>query len=221
MFFYISGISCTFYDTEKKGFLKYFRSKVDRLLVPMVIAIFTLLVPRLYLSQSYEGWTQVDGKIEDNFFVYTIKVLPSIHEKLSWLWFLIVLFQVLLINYPLLAWSHRRVQKLPYTRKDALIIFWLIMGLTLWMIPCATIVEKEYAFKYLIPSIYVLAAFYFFMFILQILIQKSAYADKIAFYSKLAGPLFCILMNYFKIGQWEKTMYGFFMGSHYFCIFMA
>ena len=50
LFFYISGLSTTFFKADRDGFLVYLKGKVMRLLVPMVLACLTLLVPRLYLS---------------------------------------------------------------------------------------------------------------------------------------------------------------------------
>ena len=111
MFFYISGMSSTFFNAEKHGYLSFVKGKANRLLVPLFLAILTLLVPRLYLSQDIEGWTRVDDKVENNFFVYLFKVLPTLPQKLSWLWFLVVLFIVMLLNYPLMAWSQRRKMK--------------------------------------------------------------------------------------------------------------
>ena len=105
MFFYISGMSATFFNAEKHGFCFFVKGKVQRLLVPLLMSILVFLIPRLYLSQDYEAWTRVDDKIESNFFVYAFKVFPSIHTKLSWLWFLVVLFIVMLLNYPLVAWT--------------------------------------------------------------------------------------------------------------------
>ena len=61
MFFYISGIGATFFDTEKKHFGVYVRDKVVRLLVPLVLAIFIFLLPRLYLGQAYEEFTRPNG----------------------------------------------------------------------------------------------------------------------------------------------------------------
>jgi len=51
MFFYISGIGATFFDTEKNHFGIFVGGKVLRLLVPFVIAIFVFLIPRLYFGQ--------------------------------------------------------------------------------------------------------------------------------------------------------------------------
>lgn len=105
MFFYISGMSSTFFNAEKHGYLSFVKGKINRLVFPLVLAILTLLVPRLYFSQEFEPWTRVDDKIENNFVVYLVKVVPSLPSKLSWLWFLVVLFIVMLLNYPLMAWS--------------------------------------------------------------------------------------------------------------------
>ena len=91
----------------------FIKGKINRLLVPLFMAILVFLIPRLYLSQDYEAWTRVNDQIENNFFVYTIKVLPSIHTKLSWLWFLVVLFIVMILNYPLIAWTQRRINQHP------------------------------------------------------------------------------------------------------------
>jgi fucose 4-O-acetylase-like acetyltransferase len=113
MFFYISGMSSTFFNSEKHGYLVFVKEKFNRLIKPLIMAILTLLVPRLYFSQTYESWTRVDDKIENNFLVYYIKVLPYLPQKLSWLWFLVVLFIVMLMNYPLMAWSQRRKKKEP------------------------------------------------------------------------------------------------------------
>ena len=105
LFFYIAGMSSTFFNTEKNGYLNFVKTKTQRLLLPLIGAILLLLIPRLYLSQEYEAWTRVDDKIENNLFEYMWKVIPSVPAKLSWLWFLIVLFVIMILNYPLMAWS--------------------------------------------------------------------------------------------------------------------
>jgi len=51
MFFYISGIGATFFDTEKNHFGIFVGGKVLGLLVPFVVAIFVFLIPRLYFGQ--------------------------------------------------------------------------------------------------------------------------------------------------------------------------
>lgn len=118
MFFYISGMSSTFFNAEKHGYMAFVKGKVNRLVIPLVLAILTLLVPRLYFSQDFEPWTRVDDKIEANFLVYLVKVIPSLPSKLSWLWFLVVLFIVMLLNYPLMAWSQRRKKNIPLNFKE-------------------------------------------------------------------------------------------------------
>lgn len=106
MFFYISGIATTFFNTEKHGFLVFLKSKVLRLLGPLVICIFVFLIPRHYLLQKIDDSSQLEaGKVEHNFFTYYGKIIPKIVGKLSWLWFLLGLFIDSLINYPLLKWT--------------------------------------------------------------------------------------------------------------------
>lgn len=50
MFFYISGMAATFYNTEGRGFGLFLGDKVLRLLVPFALAIFVFLIPRLYFG---------------------------------------------------------------------------------------------------------------------------------------------------------------------------
>jgi len=61
MFFYISGIGSTFFNTEKKNYFIFVWEKILRLLIPFVIGIFVFLMPRLYLGQPYEDFTKPDG----------------------------------------------------------------------------------------------------------------------------------------------------------------
>jgi surface polysaccharide O-acyltransferase-like enzyme len=51
MFFYISGIGATFFNTETKNYGIFVGEKILRLLIPFVIAIFVFLIPRLYFGQ--------------------------------------------------------------------------------------------------------------------------------------------------------------------------
>ena len=54
MFFYISGMGATFFNTEEKNFGIFVGEKALRLLVPFIVGIFLFLIPRLYFGQSYE-----------------------------------------------------------------------------------------------------------------------------------------------------------------------
>lgn len=113
LFFYISGMSLTFVNPSKTTYLSFMKNKAKRLIIPFILACITLLIPRLYLSQEYEPWTRVNGEIENNFFIYLIKTIPTIHSKLSWLWFLPVLFIIMILNYPMIIYSYRRKHKIP------------------------------------------------------------------------------------------------------------
>ena len=118
MFFYISGMASTFFNTEGRGFSLFLADKTLRLVVPFVIAIFLFLIPRLYFGQEYEEFTRPDGEIETDFWEFTRKTLPTVFSKLSWLWYLPALFIDCLLTYPLLAWTVRRARKIPYSHRD-------------------------------------------------------------------------------------------------------
>jgi len=70
MFFYISGIGSTFFNTEKHHYGIFVGGKVLRLLVPFVLGIFVFLIPRLYFGQQYEDFTRPDDQIESNYWLF-------------------------------------------------------------------------------------------------------------------------------------------------------
>ena len=73
--------------------------------MPLVVAIPCFLIPRLYLGQDFEEWTRLEKDyIEPSFWVYFVKVIPLVVDKMSWLWFLPLLFTVSVLAYPAVAW---------------------------------------------------------------------------------------------------------------------
>lgn len=92
-------------------------------------------------------------------------VLPQIPAKLSWLWFLVVLFAIMLLNYPLMAWSQRRKRNLGYDRAvDGKLILIFSITFSIWILLCCLSVSKDDAFGFLIPAVGVLTLFYVVMF---------------------------------------------------------
>lgn len=168
MFFYISGMAATFFNTEGKGFGIYFTDKVLRLAVPFVVGIFVFLVPRLYFGQQYEDWCIPDGKIEEDYWTFQAKTLPTIFSKLSWLWYLPALFIDCMLTYPLLAWSVRRAKKIPFNaRDDGNIILMQLAIFVIWCFPCFYLdTSMNYGVRYLLPStltlVCIFAIFYTF-----------------------------------------------------------
>lgn len=122
-FFYLSGNAMTFFKTQEKGFLKYLWGKITSLIIPLVIAIPVLLIPRLYIGQEYEAFARPDGvNTEEDVGQFYLKTLPSIIVKISWLWFLLGLFLNCMVLYPLLAWTQRRKAKIPFGNQDIYLI---------------------------------------------------------------------------------------------------
>lgn len=72
IFFFLSGMGSIYFDTEKKGFCNYAKTKSKRLMYPFLFAVVVFLVPRLYLSQGWESIGRLDkGKrIEWNILKY-------------------------------------------------------------------------------------------------------------------------------------------------------
>ena len=224
LFFYISGMSSSFFNSKKNDYRAYLVAKVKRLLVPLVLSIVFLLIPRLYLSQEYEPWTRIDPEKEPewDFLVFFVKILPQTPNKLSWLWFLLVLFLVFIINYPIIVWTQRRARQEPLCLKsDGQILMLGTFSLLVWAMICVVMVGGDLEQKdaiYLLGSIKILAAYLLFMAVVQFTFGNK-YGHILTFWLKGAGPLCCCVMNVFKYGQWENSMYGFLISINYFIVF--
>jgi len=121
MFFYISGVATSFFDAQEEGFVKFFMNKCKRLLLSLLFAIFIFLMPRLYFAQKFEPFSRINGVEEEwNFFKFVWKTCPDILQKMSWLWFLLCLWVVSMISYPILWWTVRRSKGYEFERAEDL-----------------------------------------------------------------------------------------------------
>lgn len=200
MFFYISGMGATFFNTEGKGFGYFVWGKITRLLIPFVIAVFIFLIPRLYFGQPYEEFCRPDGEhIENDYWQYNAKILPGIVNKLSWLWYLPALFTDCILTYPLLAWSVRRSNKIPFNgRDDGNIVFLQLAIFVAWCYPAFYLdTDDNYGQRFLLPSILTLAIIIMLFYTLQLAINTEN-GDKYAMWMKLLGPCGSIALNLWK-----------------------
>ena len=60
-FFYLAGITVSYYNCENKGFLFFLSGKTKTLLIPFLVLLPLILVPRLYFAQEYEMFSRPDG----------------------------------------------------------------------------------------------------------------------------------------------------------------
>lgn len=122
IFFYISGVGVTFYNTEKHGsFWRFLWVKFMRLIVPLIPAIFILHIPRHYISQGWDDIGRLDNKsrIENDFLKYVPEVLAdNFLSKIGPLWFLLFIFQIMIMSYPLIRWTFRRRSLIPIDSVD-------------------------------------------------------------------------------------------------------
>lgn len=200
MFFYISGIGASFFDTEKNHYGIFIGNKIVRILIPFTIAIFAFLIPRLYFGQQYEDFTRNDNEIQNNYWEYMKASLPTIYLKLSWLWYLPALFIDFIICYPLLRWSVRRSKGIPFdSLTDTGIILLQMATLALWAsVNYYLVPTYGYNLKLLIPAIGILSAVFFCFYSLQLTINVNN-GHHMAILIKLIGPIGSILMNMYKV----------------------
>ena len=148
LFFLISGIGMAHIRDE--GFDKFLIGKVKRLLIPLAVAIVFLLIPRLYLSQQYEAWTRVDPDKppEDDFLMFFIGILPLVFGKLSWLWFLVVLFEVSMLCYWPIIMMKRRQMKLEIDFEPV----YYAVSMLVWVAICVKAVDEKDAHYLVVAS---------------------------------------------------------------------
>ena len=136
IFFYISGVGVTFYNTERGGgFKRFLWAKIMRLIVPLVPAIFILHIPRHYFSQVWDDVGRLDNntRIENDYLKYVPAILAdNFLTKLGPLWFLLFIFQIMIMNYPLIRWSYRRRRLVPIDCTDYSLIVGYIVLWILW-----------------------------------------------------------------------------------------
>ena len=204
VFFLLSGMGSIYYDTEKKGFIRYAINKTQRLILPVVFSIPLFIIPRLYVTQSWDdlGRVKKGTEIEWNIFKYLSQIfLDNFVMKLGHLWFLPVLLLVCLVNYPLLAYSRRRMKMLPVGRKDVMIIiaqFIAIMCLTLLFF-VLTLNDPDDFWYYLLPANLTLYCGMLAYMGVQVYLQRLADDDHgKALFVMLIGPVISILVNNFK-----------------------
>lgn len=128
-------------------------------MIPLLLSIPFLLIPRLYFGQEIEDFMWIDGQKEPNFWKFFAYWLPRSPAKLSWLWFLPVLFIIGLIGFPLIKWAQRRKSaKLEVQAKDWLLVVLqlLIVGVVTYLFSFA--VDSETYNEEVLPSMIVMTA---------------------------------------------------------------
>ena len=216
-------MGATFFNTEGKGFGNFVGNKTLRLMVPFVAAIFIFLIPRLYFGQSYEDFCKPDGKnVEEDYWTFQMKTLPTIGSKLSWLWYLPALFIDCMLTYPLLAWTVRRSRKIPFDqRDDGNIVFLQLTIFVIWCYPCFYMdTGNNYGIRYLLPSNLTLACIIFFFYTFQLLIYTEG-GDKYALLIKIIGPLGSMALNYWKDQAPNQPLHHVLMMINYDAIFFS
>ena len=225
MFFYISGFSVTFFNTEKKSFKQYFCDKFKRLIIPLIVVLFVFLIPRNYMDQSFSKMGRPDGENPQwNFFKYYADVIPiKVIYRIGYLWFLPALFIDSMIAFPLLKWSQRRYLGKPCTFKDDYILIIIVLALFLiWGTITTFIIPSNLRWAYSLPSdLILLSMFGIYFFLPHNLIKKRENGYKYSLLLRFIGPFGTILLCRFKEGTSTQPLYVFVSMINFDLMFMA
>ena len=224
VFFYISGVSNTCaHKTQSTKFLPFAWFKFKRLIIPLVVAVFLFLIPRLYMIQDFNSYGRIDDQKVSNYFEYIAKVLPEVPLKISWLWFLPALFIDSLIHYPLLMLVKRRSEKIPLEKWDAMYYCAMLINFAIWAALCTLVMGPEVGKEWMIPIIVVLfVSLVIYTFVPNLLITHSGERSHyVALAVKLMGPLVMAVMNVYKDGDIDGSIYGFLTMINYDLVFMC
>jgi hypothetical protein len=153
--------------------------------------------------------------------------LPTIYNKLSWLWYLPALFMDFMICYPLLRWSIRRSRKIPFDAvTDTGIVTLQLVTLGIWCIPNYYLIEYHdtlygnYNTDLLLPAIGVLSCVFFVLYTFQLAINTRN-GHQYAIWIKFIGPIGSICLNLFKVQTKNVNLYHTFLMINYDAIFFS
>lgn len=220
LFFYISGVAAKFYNVDKGSFPAYTADKIKRLVLPMLFAIPIFLWPRNYLDQGLEG--RIGDEVIQNPLRYFVRMMAVLPSMMSWLWFLVALFLVAVINYPLVAWTYRRSRQRDFeVVTDGSLIFLHLALMTGYAFFCLWMVDIDhYGRKFLVPACLIqvisLMLFYGAQF-------WAAENETVAFFARFIGPAMCLVLNICKIqhAEVEFEMYEYLLAFIYHMNFFA
>jgi hypothetical protein len=106
-FMYCSGRSLAF---SRDDFATFAYKKVQRLLGPLLVGYFLVVVPTEYISCEWQPGT-IKESCNMSFFSYYIWHVSNFRDGFSWLWFLPALLILALLNYPFSAWYSLRYRE--------------------------------------------------------------------------------------------------------------
>ena len=110
--------------------------------------------------------------------------------KLSWLWFLLVLFEVFLLNFAIIIWLKRRKANEEYmSHEDGRLVFIHLATFTVWSTISAQSVSANDA-SLLLKANLIMNLFYVLL----------AAAIKLPYLGQFAGPAVSLLMTTQKYG---------------------
>jgi len=150
------------------------------------------------------------------------KTLPTIHQKLSWLWYLPALFIDIMLTYPLLRWSIRRSKGIPFEpMTDIGIMTHQVVVLALWAaINFFLVPTMDYNITLLLPAIGVLTAVMFAFYFAQLMIMRPN-GYHYAIWIKLIGPIGSILLCLFKVQTKNMNLYHIFLMVNFDAVFFS
>jgi hypothetical protein len=220
MFFYVSGASSTFFK-EKKGFIYYFTSRFGRLMIPFFLAIPTILIPRLYITQEYQDFSRCDDhghKFEEwNIPAFYKCILPTLWKQISWLWFLPSIFLDSILNYPLLCWANRRSRREPFSWSiDGSYILGLFAVFGFWI---GVQMMTSHGTESLVNMAVITLCTQIVMFAAIPFAQK--FTPNCYFCIKLIGLVSSFIHNHYQLSGDYETIYGFLSKINYDLIFMG
>uniref|UniRef100_A0A7S3FVQ1 Uncharacterized protein n=1 Tax=Strombidium rassoulzadegani TaxID=1082188 RepID=A0A7S3FVQ1_9SPIT len=141
------------------------------------------------------------------------------------LWFILVLFIVFMVVYPLIVFSNRRGRNHPLSKYDLLLLACQFLStLALSCLSYLIIAKRKSDFwDYVVPTAVLLDCFWVAVFGVQIIFQR--YAGEIHWSAVLStlliGPLTHLGFNQFKYGTDEKSMYSASMMTFYHTVFFS
>lgn len=110
LLFFVSGYG-TFLALRKRGWWQYIRERHNRLIVPVVFAMFVVVPPQIYFERLYQGAGYTSFF---DFYPNVFKFVPYPNGDFSWhhMWFVVYLFAYSVVCLPLFLYIRTKRGKM-------------------------------------------------------------------------------------------------------------
>ena len=155
-FFIFAGMANTFYNGDKPyAYLKFMKVKFLTIIIPFVLAMFILQLPKQFFSQGWMISYREDPEQPNwdfaSYAQFWLRKSPL--KTIEYLWFLLVIFLIQAVAYPATQFIRRRANKTSIVKHDLILLVGVLLANTAFGLLFAKLIKQDSVEPYLLPSL--------------------------------------------------------------------